>query len=354
MRRFLLLAVLVLVVCAAGAAAWTITGRLASPFKAYAGPEQFVEVTPGSTSQAIGRRLVEEGIVCDTLTFRIALWQSGAARQLRAGEYRFDRPMTPREVIDTIASGAVFLLPITFPEGLSIREMARSYEARGFGPAAAFADAARRTALIADLDPSAADLEGYLFPDTYRLARRTSADQLAAQMVARFRAVFTPALVEEAASKGLSVRQAVTLASLVEKETARPDERPIVAAVYLRRLAIGMGLQSDPTVIYALERAGRYRGNLTKEHLRLDSPYNTYRHAGLPPGPIAAPGRLSLEAVLRPAVADYLYFVSRNDGSHAFARTLAEHNRNVQRYQVQFFRGRRNADAPAPGGGRTR
>ncbi len=356
MRRFLLLAVVGLVICAAGAAAWTIRWRLSAPFKAYEGPEQFVEVAPGSTSQAIGRRLVDQGIVCDTLTFRIALWRSGAARQLRAGEYRFDRPMTPREVIDTMARGAVFQLPITFPEGLTIREMARSYEARGFGPAAAFADAARRAALIADLDAAAADLEGYLFPDTYLLTRRTSADQLAAQMVARFRAVFTPALVEEAASNGLSVRQAVTLASLVEKETARADERPVVAAVYRRRLALGMGLQSDPTVIYALERAGRYRGNLTKEHLRLDSPYNTYRYAGLPPGPIAAPGRSSLEAVLRPAAVDYLYFVSRNDGSHAFARTLAEHNRNVQRYQVQFFRGQRNANppAPAPGGGRTR
>ena len=147
--------------------AWTASQRLAAPFKGYAGSEQFVEVASGSTSQAIGRRLVGAGIVCDTLTFRVALWQSGAARQLKAGEYRFDRPMTPRDVIDTIVKGEVFLRPLTFPEGLTIREMARSYEARGFGRAASFADAARRAALVADLDSAATDLEGYLFPETY-------------------------------------------------------------------------------------------------------------------------------------------------------------------------------------------
>jgi UPF0755 protein len=151
----------------------------------------------------------------------------------------------------------------------------------------------------------------------------------------------TPELIDAAEARHLTVRQLVTLASIVEKETGTKDERPLVAAVYSNRLKIGMGLQCDPTVIYALERAGRYDGNLTRENLHFDSPYNTYRYAGLPPGPIAAPGRASLESAASPAAVDYLYFVSRNDGSHAFAATLDEHNRNVHKYQVQYFRDRR-------------
>jgi UPF0755 protein len=160
-------------------------------------------------------------------------------------------------------------------------------------------------------------------------------------MVDRFQQVLTADLVEAAAAHGLTPRRLVTLASLVEKETSRAEERALVAAVYLNRLRLGMGLQCDPTVIYALQRAGRFDGNLRRDDLAFDSPYNTYRYAGLPPGPIASPGRASLEAAARPSDAGYLYFVSRNDGSHEFARTLAEHNRNVQRYQVQYFRKQR-------------
>jgi UPF0755 protein len=168
--------------------------------------------------------------------------------------------------------------------------------------------------------------------------------------VARFEHVFTPELRETAAAHHLSVRQAVTLASIVEKETAKPEERPLVAAVYLNRLRIGMALQCDPTVIYALQRANRYTGNLHHDDLQFDSPYNTYRYPGLPPGPIASPGRASLEAALHPADIDALYFVSRNDGSHVFAKTLEEHNRNVQKYQVQYFRNLKAGSAGGAGG----
>jgi UPF0755 protein len=160
-------------------------------------------------------------------------------------------------------------------------------------------------------------------------------------MVARFEAALSPEVREQAAARGLTVRQLVTLASLVEKETARREERPLVSAVYSNRLRIGMGLQCDPTVIYALERAGRFDGNLTRDDLRFDSPYNTYRYAGLPPGPIAAPGKASLEAAANPADVPYIYFVSRNDGSHAFASTLEEHNRNVHQWQVLYHREKR-------------
>ena len=157
-------------------------------------------------------------------------------------------------------------------------------------------------------------------------------------MVSGFEKALTPEIRQQAAARGLGIRELVTLASLVEKETGKAEERPVVAAVYSNRLKIGMGLQCDPTVIYALERAGRYTGNLTREDLRFDSPYNTYRYAGLPPGPIAAPGKASLAAAANPADVPYLYFVSRNDGSHAFASTLDEHNRNVRQYQVEYFR----------------
>ncbi len=157
-------------------------------------------------------------------------------------------------------------------------------------------------------------------------------------MVDRFEHVLTPEMRKAVEQRGLSLHQTVTLASIVEKEAARPDERPMVAAVYLNRIRLGIPLQCDPTVIYALQLAGKYNGNLRRDDLMFDSPYNTYRYPGLPPGPIASPGRAALDAAIHPADVDYLYFVSRNDGSHAFARTLDEHNRNVQKYQVEYFR----------------
>jgi UPF0755 protein len=219
--------------------------------------------------------------------------------------------------------------------------MAKIFEAQGLGSAASFVQASKDAAPVHDVDPAAADLEGYLFPETYALARKTDAPKLVKLMTAAFHRAFTPELRQAAAARNLTPRQAVTLASIVEKETAKPDERPLVAAVYTTRLRIGMPLQCDPTVIYGLAKAGRYHGNIHKDDLAFDSPYNTYKYGGLPPGPIASPGKASLEAAVHPADADYLYFVSRNDGSHEFARTLDEHNRNVQKYQVQYFRDRR-------------
>jgi UPF0755 protein len=226
---------------------------------------------------------------------------------------------------------------LTFPEGLTIAEMARIFEEQGFGRADTFSAAAKSGVLIHDLDAAAKDLEGYLFPDTYALPRSATAGDLVELMVRRFRSVWAELTADGTLPSGRSVREVTTLASLVEKETARADERPIVAGVYANRLRIGMGLQCDPTVIYALRLAGRYDGNLTRADLSFDSPYNTYRYAGLPPGPIASPGRLSIRAAMSPADVPFIYFVSRNDGSHVFARTLAEHAANVRRYQVQYF-----------------
>lgn len=332
MKRVLLILLSLVVLFASAFAVWLLVGA-EKPYKGYGGVEQFVEIPPGAGPASIGRRLAQTGVIRDQLSFRLALARSGQARRLQAGEYRFDRPMTTREVIDKIARGDVFLRPVTFREGLTLRQMAEIYERDGGGSKAEFLRAAENASLIHDIDPTAPDLEGYLFPDTYTLPRRTTADQLVQRMVTAFRDVMTPDLVQRAAARGMSVRELMTLASLVEKETGKPGERPIVAAVYTNRLKIGMGMQCDPTVIYALERAGKYDGNLTRENLQFDSPYNTYRYAGLPPGPIAAPGRASIEAAASPADVPYLYFVSRNDGSHVFSATLDEHNRNVYEFQ---------------------
>jgi UPF0755 protein len=289
----------------------------------------------------MGRRLADAGVVRHETLFRAAVWWRGAGRRLQAGEYRFDGAASPAEVVDRIARGDVYLRSITFREGLTIRQMAALFEEKGFGPAAAFKSAASNPEPIRSLDPLATDLEGYLFPDTYALPRKATAQTLVSRMVAQAIKALSPDLRARAAERGLSVRELVTLAAIIEKETGTPEERRVVAAVYSNRLRIGMGLQCDPTVIYALERAGRYDGNIRRADLSIDSPYNTYRYAGLPPGPIAAPGRASLEAAASPADVPFLYFVSRNDGSHAFASTLDEHNRNVREYQIQYFRDRR-------------
>jgi UPF0755 protein len=340
MRRFAAAVVVLLVVlgAAAAVAGFAIWQRIHTPHKGYDAAERFIEIPPGTGTAEIGRRLVDAGIVRDWFTFRAALGWTGRSRALQAGEYRFDRPLPAVDVVDRLARGDVYARRITFPEGLTIEEMARVYEAREFGTVASFVEAARDGSFVRDLDPLAPDLEGYLFPDTYALPRGTPARRLVALMVERFRATYSGDLRRRAQEQGLTTRQVVTLASLVEKETGRADERPVVAAVYRNRLKLGMGLQADPTIVYALQKTGRYNGNIRRQDLAIDSPYNTYRQGGLPPGPIAAPGRASLEASLLPARVSYVYFVSRNDGSHVFATTLAEHNRNVRRFQILYFR----------------
>jgi UPF0755 protein len=344
-RTVLILALAVLAVAAAGAGAYIAYARVNEPYRGYVGGEQYVEIPPGVGTNAIGSRLVDAGVIRDRLTYRLALWLSGHERRLQAGEYRFEGSMTAREAIGKIARGDVDRISVTFPEGLTIVEMSKIFEAHGLGAAEAFVAAAHNVQAVQTFDPAARDLEGYLFPDTYSVSHRTDAARLVLAMIERFERVLTPEVRRVAGSNGYTVRQLVTLASIVEKETARPDERPLVAAVYANRLQKKMGLQCDPTVIYALQRAGKFDGNLRREDLLFDSPYNTYRYVGLPPGPIASPGKASLEAAARPAEARFLYFVSRNDGSHEFARTLEEHNRNVQRFQVQYFRDRRRQQA---------
>jgi len=343
MKKLLLSLLVVVVLVAGGAAAFVfyMVNRIQEPYKGFSEPERFVEIPSGTGTAEIRRRLVEAGVVSDDLAFRAALMWTGQSRALKAGEYRFDRPMSVVEVVEKLARGDVYGHPITFPEGLTIREMAEIVESHGFGKAEEFIKAARDGSLVNDLDPAAKDLEGYLFPETYTLPRGTPVATLVSLMVDRFRDTYTALEAKRGGQADLSTRQIVTLASLVEKETGKAEERPLVAAVYRNRLTRNMAMQADPTVVYALVKAGTYDGNIRKGDLSFDSPYNTYKYAGLPPGPIASPGRAAIEAALAPADVEYLYFVSKNDGSHAFAETLAQHNANVQEYQVLYFRKQR-------------
>jgi UPF0755 protein len=298
---------------------------------AEAGP-QALSVPVGASVESIGETLRNMGLVEHPAVFRAWVLLRGDGARLKAGEYALEGPLSLDQIVDLLVQGQVARHDLTVPEGKSLRDTAAIAAGHGID-AKAFLTAASDPAPIRDLDPAASDLEGYLFPDTYDVPRGSGAPaELVRRMMQRFRDVLTPEL-PRVKDSGYSVRQIVTLASLVELETARPEERPRIAAVFLNRLKKGMLLQTDPTVIYAMRLAGAYDGNIRKKDLQMDSPYNTYKYAGLPPGPIASPGREALRAVLYPAPVGDLYFVSRNDGTHQFSETLAEHSRAVDRYQ---------------------
>ncbi len=312
------------------------------PVRSATEPSQVLLVEPGSSSGAIGSQLEAMGLVRHRWVFRAYVASRGAGSRLRAGQYTLDGPLSLQQIVDLLVRGAADRHDVTFPEGRNYEELAAIAAQDGIAPED-FLAAARDPSPILDLDPAASDLEGYLFPDTYDLPRGEDAAQvLVNRMVRRFRDVIRERLVR-LEERRLGLRELVTLASIVELETARADERPRIAAVFLNRLARGMPLQTDPTVIYAMRKAGRWDGNIRRRDLDIDSPYNTYRHAGLPPGPIGSPGEAALDAVLSPAAVDDLYFVSRNDGTHHFSRSLREHERAVDRYQRRRRTGGRDA-----------
>lgn len=289
--------------------------------------ETYVLLPSGWSVRRIAAELESAGVIRSRRAF--LLWHyAGGRSALKAGEYRFAQPASAHRVYERLARGDIHFHTVVIPEGFHIWEVARALAASGLGSEEEFLELAQNeTGLIADLDPAAQTLEGYLFPDTYRFTRTQSPREMVATMVRRFR--------REAESLGLAsdFRRIVTMASIVEKETRVPEERPIVAGVFYNRLARRMALAADPTVVYAALLEGRYRGAIYRSDLQHDSPYNTYRYPGLPPGPIANPGRQSLHAALEPASTDYLYFVSDAQGRHRFARTYAEHNRNVEAYR---------------------
>jgi UPF0755 protein len=309
---------------AGGAAAWLVL----MPY----GPETatLVTVAPGSSTRAIGSKLEAAGVVRTRYAFDLVrvLWR----RKLQAGVYRFDHPAPALEVYARIAHGDVATISVTVPEGANLFDIAARVEQAGLGTHDQFmAAAVSQVTLIADLDPRATSLEGYLFPDTYRFPPNATAAQMAAAMVHRFRAVAAQLRLRQ------DVHRIVTLASLVERETAVDADRPLVASVLDNRLAKNMPLGTDPSVIYGLELAGQWRGAIYASDLTRDTPYNTYLHTGLPPGPVANPGIPSLRAAMDPAKTNYLYFVAAGtnaQGHSLFAETLNEHNRNVAAYRL--------------------
>ena len=318
-----LLFLLMVLPVAAGLAVWAIL----TPF----GPssETFVDIAPGSSTIQIAHQLQAAGVIRNQFAFDI--WRRVRKGKLKAGEYRFDHPAPLTEVYDRIARGDVYTVAVTVPEGASIFDVATRLEQAGIATRNQFLDQqAHLTDLIVDLDPHARSLEGYLFPDTYRFPRKTTPAQIAAAMVRQFRVVAAEIGLKE------NVHDVVTLASLVERETAVDTERPLVASVFENRLSKRMPLMTDPSVIYGLEVRNQWRGAIHASDLKLDTPYNTYLHAGLPPSPVANPGLPALRAAMSPAHTNYLYFVAAGanpQGQSLFSTSLEEHIRQVSGYR---------------------
>ena len=321
------------------------------PYRGYSG-NLILEIAPGTQAPEVAQVLVDRGVLAYRAPF-LFLHTLGRVRHrsLKAGEYLFDRPLAPLDVYRKLVQGDVYLRTVVIPEGSDRFDMARIlHQQLGLSPEA-FLRFTEQPLPVSDLDPQAPTMEGYLFPDTYRFPHNVSAAAVTLTMLARFRRVLDSKLPEELRQSPAELHEVLTLASLVEKETPAPAERPLVAGVFVRRLEARMPLQCDPTVVYAARLNDEAAaGPITQSDLQLASPYNTYRNAGLPPGPICSPGEASIRAALDPAPGRALYFVSNNHGGHVFASTLAEHQRNVARYRREVAELRRAAaDQPAEG-----
>jgi len=301
---------------------------LASPAKK-GGHDQVFLVREGSTLNDVVNGLMARSIITSKRPFLLWARIMGYSKKIKAGEYRLNSGMTPLKVLDILSKGIILTHRVTIPEGFTRRQIAQLLEEKGLANKREFLVLTGDPVVARRYDISGPDLEGYLYPDTYQFARGLTTMAIIDTMVNRFREVMRPFL-EKVRHSGMGIEEVVTLASIVEKETGRAEERGIIASVFLNRLKKGMRIESDPTVIYGIRD---FNGNLTRDDLTRLTHYNTYLIWGLPPGPIANPGKKAIEAVLYPAKTDYLYFVSRNDGSHYFSKTLSEHNRAVRIYQ---------------------
>jgi len=289
-----------------------------------------VVVTPGAPLRQVAARLTDGGVLDRADRFEHLARLRGVAGRIQAGEYRLTPPLTPDGLLALLVTGRVWNHTVTLPEGLTVAEIAARVAAAGIGSAGDFLAACNDPALRKKAGIPPGGIEGYLLPESYRWQRSATPATLARRMAEAMAAVWTPPRAAAAAALHLNRHQVLTLASIVEKETARPEERPIIAAVFLNRLRRHMRLQSDPTVIYGL---AAFDGNLTRADLERDTPYNSYTRKGLPPTPICNPGVAAIDAVLHPATTDALYFVARGDSTHVFSATLTEHERMVDRYQ---------------------
>ncbi|MGB0911375.1 MAG: endolytic transglycosylase MltG [Nitrospirales bacterium] len=289
-----------------------------------------VNIQPGVTFGEVAELLQGQGLISNKQWLRIVGKLTGADRKIQPGEYELHAGLSPIEILTRLEEGKVYYHSVTIPEGYTVRQIASVLSEKDLVDREKFLRLTQDPIFIKSLDLDVSRLEGYLFPDTYFFPRLIPEEEIIQAFVHRLRKAFPPELLDRAKEVKMSIQQVLTLASVVEKETGLSQERSMVAGVFLNRLKQNIPLQSDPTVIYAIEG---FDGNIRKRDLSIDSPYNTYRVRGLPPGPIANPGEAAIRAVLYPTPSDYVYFVSRNDGSHQFSVTLAEHNRAVEKYQ---------------------
>ncbi len=321
--------ILVLFVVVAIAAVAYVGWQLRRPYKGFSEPV-IVEFPHGTSTGQMAAKLSEEGVIRSPWLFMAArVFRRGA--HLQAGEYQFTRDASPLEVYGRIARGDIYYMELLVPEGFNMFDVANDVAKLGTMPAETFLAAARDPSLIRDLDPQAQTLEGYLFPNKYRVLRKTTAREICKMMTDAFRAHWKSL----GAAAGASVHDTVTLASLVEREARLPQERTMVSSVFQNRLRMGMRLGCDPTTVYAALLEGRYTGVIHQSDLASENPYNTYTHAGLPPGPIANPGVGSIQAALTPSTTPFLYFVAKGDGSggHTFSESLQQHEAAVTAYR---------------------
>lgn len=336
--RFGLLKKIIIIIVAISVPAVLVAAYLVSDFYRYIympgsgrDVEKVVLVEPGTGLVATTEKLRLSGLIQSPLKFRVFARFKGYDKKIKAGEYLFSTNMSPEQILDMLVNGKVLQRKLTVPEGYNLEQIAGAVENAELGEKKRFLGKAKNAAFAKENGIAADTLEGYLFPDTYFFPRKTTPEKIIAAMLGKFRSVFTPEWKARAKTLGLSVHEVVTLASIVEKETGAASERPLIASVFHNRLKRGMRLDSDPTVIYGIKN---FNGNLTKKNLQTRTPYNTYMIRGLPPGPIANPGKKSIEAVLFPAGTRFLYFVSKKDGTHKFSANLSDHNKAVRKYQL--------------------
>jgi len=302
--------------------------------KAAFSPKATFQVEKGSSVSFIAQKLKKENIIKKKWIFLLAYKLFYSQEKLIAGEYEFHPPVSAKEVLKKIIKGDILLHPTTIPEGLTIEETAHYLSKKYSMNKKKFLNYADNPQLISSLDPEAQNLEGYLFPETYHIPRNITEEEVIKIMVNQFKKTFDENWRKRAKKIGMEIRDVVTLASLIEEETSVHEEKPLVSSVFHNRLNLGMKLDCDPTIIYALKKKNKYQGKLRTKDLKLASPYNTYLHNGLPPSPISNPGEESIKAALFPSETDYLYFVSKNDGTHKFSSTFTEHQKAVIKFQI--------------------
>jgi UPF0755 protein len=331
-----------------GAGAAWLDSQISRPYRGHRPEKIFVDIPHRTSRWGVSGILAQNDVIRSRLAFALfSFWHF--KKPLEAGEYYFDHPVTSREVFWKVARGQIYVHIVAIPEGFTMFEIGSELERQGICTKQDFLAAAHDTSLVSDFAPQAPSLEGFLFPATYEFTRHATCAQAAKRMVQNFRAVWESLVPSGAAAQanGLPSAEVVTMASLVERETPNAEERPLVAGVFYNRLRRGTPLQCDPTVQYALDLTGHHVKDVRPKDLRIDSPYNTYEHAGLPPGPIANPGEASLRAALMPTQTTYLYFVANDQGGHFFAGTLAEHNKNVLRLRRKLAAAAQASDPAA-------